>query len=339
MNLKKYLRFNVVLCLMLISMLAVVFHSSIKTQSNNLDKFSKSSISRESTSASSVIKYPLDFVYPYNYKFILNEADKCINNDVFLVLLIPTRVNEFANRAAIRKTWGNESLVPGVSIVRLFLVGMPTQFTDLLQDSLEEESTSFHDIIQQNFMDTYVNLTIKTMMGLQWVKTFCPKVSYVIKIDSDMFLNTEYLVRFLNPEIPMKENYFTGYVIRGNAPFRDSAWSYYVPYELYKPDYYPPFCGGPGYAFSGDMAKKIYDIAHVIKPFNMEDAFVGVCLEKLGIKISETEKPLFNGHKIEYKKCRFLELITVHHFSPEELLQIWPDFMTAKDTCQSAKDN
>lgn len=291
------------------------------------------------TPNNTVITYPLDFVYPYNYSFILNEPDKCKHGHPFLVLLILTQANEIGSRHAIRQTWGNESLVPDVSVLRLFLLGISKHFTDELQDMLEEESMLYHDIIQQNFMDTYINLTIKTMMGLQWVNTFCPSVPYIMKIDDDMFLNTEYLVKFLNPGMPRRKDYFTGYVVRGTQPVRAKWYRYYLPKELYEPDYFPPYCGGPGYLLSGDMAKKIYDIAHVIKPFHVEDAFMGVCLEKLKINITMSPESIFNGEKIQYNKCQYSKLITVHHFDPNELLNIWPDFMTAKDTCLTDNSN
>ncbi|XP_043940720.1 beta-1,3-galactosyltransferase 2-like [Protopterus annectens] len=314
----------------------ISYSMSIKTRQTLL-MYRKSVASNTSYAGDVTVSYPLNFVYPYKYNFILNEPDKCKTNDPFLLILIPTRANEIELRSAIRQTWGNESLVPGVKIVRLFLVGIPTQITDPYQSVLQEESSLNHDIIQQDFRDSYINLTIKTMMGLQWMVTFCPKASYAIKIDGDMFLNTEYLVKFLDPGRPMRENYFTGYVVAGTRPIRSKLYKYYVPFELYEPDYYPPYCGGPGYAFSGDMAKKIYDIAHIIKPFNMEDAFIGVCLERLGIQITKTPTSLFHGHKIDYNKCRFYTLITVHHFSAKDLLQIWPDFVTAKDTCPPNK--
>ncbi|XP_043938447.1 beta-1,3-galactosyltransferase 2-like [Protopterus annectens] len=282
-----------------------------------------------------ITKYPLDFVYPYNYSFTLNEPEKCKLKGPFLVLLILSHVGEFANRTAIRQTWGNERLVPNVSVVRLFLLGMPTHFKEECQHKLDEESMLFHDIIQQDFMDTYLNLSIKMMMGLQWVSTFCPNAAYIMKIDSDMFLNTEYLVKFLNPGMPRRTDYFTGYIVAGTKPVRSKCSRHYLPKKLYAPDYFPPYCGGPGYLFSGDMAEKIYNVAHVIIPFPVEDAFIGVCLEKLQVTITVSPQSLFNGHKIEYEKCRYAKLITVHHYEPEELLKVWPDFMTAQNTCLS----
>ncbi|XP_043940705.1 beta-1,3-galactosyltransferase 2-like [Protopterus annectens] len=284
-----------------------------------------------------VIKYPLDLVYPYNYSFILNEPNKCNPKAPFLVLLILSQANELASRKAIREMWGNESLVPGVSIMRLFLLGMPKGFTVEIQRLLVEESMLFHDIIQQDFMDSYVNLTIKTMMGLQWVSMFCPSASYAMKIDSDMFLNTEYLVKFLNPEIPRRTNYFTGYMVRNAVPFRDPKSKFYVPFELYPAGFFPPYCGGPGYVFSAEMAKKIYDAAQVIKAINMEDVFVGLCLQKLGISITESPASLFNWEKIEYEVCRYAGLITVHHIALDELKQIWTHFMLSRHTCSATK--
>ncbi|XP_043940704.1 beta-1,3-galactosyltransferase 2-like [Protopterus annectens] len=298
----------------------------------------KKTITREQlTTMSPVITYIFDIVYPFNYRFILNEPSKCKPTAPFLVLLVPTQAKQFAERKAIRETWGNESLVPGVSIVRLFLLGMSKEYTGELQSSLKEESITFHDIIQQDFMDTYNNLTIKTMMGLQWVSTFCPNASYIMKIDTDMFLNTEYLVKFLSPGTPRKEDYLTGYIVKNAAPFRGPNSKYYVPFKLYPADIFPPYCGGPGYVFSADMAKKIYDAAQVITPINMEDVFVGICLQKLGLSVTESPASLFNGEKIEYEVCRYAGLITVHHIALDELKQIWTHFMLSRHTCSATK--
>lgn len=333
---RKRRNFLVFIVSVFVCIIVIAYNISINSRQTRL-MYRKTVASNISIQETRIISYPLNFVYPYNYTFVLNEPDKCKHENPFLLILIPTRANEVELRNAIRQTWGNESLVPGIRIVRLFLVGMSAQFTDPYQRVLQEESSLYHDIIQQDFRDSYINLTIKTMMGLEWMVTFCPKAFYAIKIDGDMFLNTEYLVKFLDPGKPMRENYFTGYVVAGTRPIRSKLYKYYVPFELYEPDYYPPYCGGPGYAFSGDMAKKVYDIAHIIKPFNMEDAFIGVCLEKLGIQITKTPTSLFHGHKINYNKCHFYRLITVHHFSAKDLLQIWPDFITAKDTCPPNK--
>ncbi|XP_009081515.1 PREDICTED: beta-1,3-galactosyltransferase 2-like, partial [Acanthisitta chloris] len=75
-----------------------------------------------------------------------------------------TRAVEIRHRNSIRKSWGNESVVPGVDVVRLFMLGIETK--DANEDLLMRESEQYHDIIQQDFLDTYNNLTLKTMMGM-----------------------------------------------------------------------------------------------------------------------------------------------------------------------------
>lgn len=121
---------------------------------------------------------------------------------------------DVAARHAIRSTWGNESSIPGVSIAKIFLTGISPTMTNEIQDMLQEESVTFRDIIQQDFLDTYNNLTLKTMMGMEWVTKYCPRASYVLKIDSDMFLNVDFLVnKLLRPELPIRTNYMSGYIV------------------------------------------------------------------------------------------------------------------------------
>ncbi|NXJ86951.1 B3GT2 galactosyltransferase, partial [Trogon melanurus] len=99
-----------------------------------------------------------------------------------------------------------------------------------LRAVLEEESRAHRDILQQDFADTYNNLTLKTLMGLEWVSKHCPGAAYVVKADRDVFLNLRYLVRrFL--AVPPRQNFATGHVYRGTGPLRDKAYKWYVPPE------------------------------------------------------------------------------------------------------------
>ncbi|XP_029441634.1 beta-1,3-galactosyltransferase 2-like [Rhinatrema bivittatum] len=271
-------------------------------------------------------RHPLQVVYPYSYQFLLNEPDKCKETSPFLLLII-ARVKNVVARNAIRETWGNESAIPGVSIARLFLVGMAPSFRGLLQNFLQEESRMFGDIIQQDFLDTYHNLTLKTLMGMEWVSRYCPNARYVMKVDSDMFFNADYLVHsLLKPEELPRERYISGLIVANTGPLRSKAYKWYVPKEIYPNDTYPPYCAGPGYVFSADMAKRIYDVAQGLKVVNMEDVFMGICLYELQIQITKPPAGLFNGHHIAYDRCKFKKLIIVHHYSAEQLLQLWPDF-------------
>lgn len=63
-----------------------------------------------------------------------------------------------------------------VSVKVLFLLGMPhiDNDTDIeLQYQVNLESEQYQDIIQENFIDSYNNLTLKSVMMLKWVSSHC----------------------------------------------------------------------------------------------------------------------------------------------------------------------
>ncbi|XP_062869040.1 beta-1,3-galactosyltransferase 2 [Trichomycterus rosablanca] len=269
---------------------------------------------------------------PQPYPYVLNEPYKCQESSPFLILLIAAEPQQVEARNAIRQTWGNESMDMGLGFVRLFLLGMPSGPNGYPQSAIREESLQHHDIIQQEYMDTYYNLTIKTLMGMNWVARYCPHAKYVMKTDSDMFVNTEYLIqKLLKPEMPSRHNYFTGYLMRGYAPNRNKDSKWYMPPELYSSERYPIFCSGTGYVFSGDMARKIYQTSLGIRRLHLEDVYVGICLAKLRIDpVPPPNEFLFNHWRVAYSSCKYSHLITSHQFQPSELIKYWNHLQSNK---------
>uniref|UniRef100_UPI0037E9BCA4 beta-1,3-galactosyltransferase 2-like n=1 Tax=Semicossyphus pulcher TaxID=241346 RepID=UPI0037E9BCA4 len=269
------------------------------------------------------------------FTYIINEPDKCSDSGQvpFLVILIATEARQVEARNAIRQTWGNESVAPTLGIVRLFMLGKRSGELGLLQQKmLEAESRRYHDIIQQDFADTYNNLTLKTLMGLNWVAIHCPQASYVMKTDTDMFVNTEYLIyKLLRPEVKPLTNYLTGHNMRDFSPNRDKQNKWYMSVEEYPGDRYPPFCSGTGYVFSGDLATKIYRTSLSIPHLHLEDVYVGVCLAKLGLEPTrQSNGILFNIWRVPYSSCKYSHLITSHGFNPNEILKYWHHLQSTK---------
>lgn len=269
------------------------------------------------------------------FAYIINEQDKCSESTPlpFLVLLIATEARQVEARNAIRQTWGNESVAPTLGFIRLFLLGKTEGELGLVQQRmLESESRRYHDIIQQDFLDSYKNLTVKTLMGINWVATYCPQAAYVMKTDSDMFVNTEYLIqKLLRPDLKHRQNYFTGNNMRGFAPNRNKNSKWYMPPESYPGNKYPTFCSGTGYVFSGDLARKIYRISLNIRYLHLEDVYVGVCLAQLGIEPTPPPNEfLFNHWRVSYSSCKYSHLITSHGFHPNELLKYWHHLQSNK---------
>ncbi|XP_020774087.2 beta-1,3-galactosyltransferase 1-like [Boleophthalmus pectinirostris] len=258
---------------------------------------------------------------PHSFEFVINEPKKCESVSPFLVILISTAHKAFDARRAIRETWGNESIYGDIHILTIFLLGQNTD--NVLNQMVEQESQIFHDIVVENFIDSYHNLTLKTIMGMRWVTTFCPKAQYVMKTDSDIFVNMDNLIhKLLKPNTKPRRRYFTGHVIHG-VPFRDVHSKWYMPWDLYPHHRYPDFCSGTGYVFSADMAELIYKTSLHIRLLHLEDVYVGLCLRKLNIR--PLHNNAFRPMKMAYSLCEFLNVITAHQISPKEMHHIWND--------------
>ncbi|KAG2470436.1 beta-1,3-galactosyltransferase 2-like [Polypterus senegalus] len=278
-----------------------------------------------------------NIAYPRPYNYILNEPQKCSGKPPFLVLMIPVAPENRKVRDVIRETWGDENSMPTVTIRRIFYLGLPSQNRrGGLQEELERESRRHHDLVQKDFQDTYLNLTIKTMMMMDWLASYCPKASYAMKIDTDMFLNVDTLVnKLLQPQAPhAKVNFITGNVLHFGIIRRDQDSKWYMPFKLVPGLFYPTYVSGIGYVFSVDLAQKILSASLSVVPVYLEDVYVGMCLQELGIQPTQpADSNWFSLYPVAYSRCRFSRLISVSHLEPDQLLYIWKDLEKAKDHC------
>lgn len=275
-------------------------------------------------------------ISPSTYKYLLNQPDLCLNRKPFLALMIPVTLQDSESRTAIRKTWGQENLVPHVDIVRVFFVGEPKEHNPKLVENLRKESAKYKDIVQMDFLDSYHNLTIKTMMIMNWVANHCRSAQYAMKIDADIFLNMPYLVAYLQNKA--KHNYITGSVINDGQPRRNPNSKWYLSEELYPENLFPPYLSGAGYVFSVDLAKKISMASKFVRPIPMEDVYVGLCLHFLSVQpeFAWTVLPyrnLFEVRRLDYDRCTFAKLIIVTGFTSSKLMSLWTDFQSAEFSC------
>jgi len=272
----------------------------------------------------STISYHI--AHPSNYHYILDEPDKC-QQSPFLVLMVPVAPHLVEARNAIRSTWGNESTVQGKAVMTLFLVGLTGgSDSEKAQQQLEEESRQHRDLLQSNFVDSYFNLTIKTMVIMDWLATRCPQANFSMKVDSDMYLNLENLVTLLLAPNTPRQNYITGMVMWNRPVVRNKNSKWYVSEESYPEPIYPTYLLGMGYVFSNDLPEKIVEASKEIKGFNIEDAYVGACVKHLGITPSSPPDPSqFRAYLGQYKREDFLRVITTILGSPQQLIDIWKD--------------
>ncbi|GIX95888.1 beta-1,3-galactosyltransferase brn [Caerostris extrusa] len=147
---------------------------------------------------------PYKPINEYNYSYRINNNKKCLqsfNNDyekVVILYVIKSALPNQKKRDAIRKSWGWENRFSDVIIRRIFMLGVSTDL--LYQDSIDEEYARNKDLVQVEFIDSYYNNTIKTMMSFKWVVENCPKAQFIMFADDDMYVSTKNLLKFIrNP--------------------------------------------------------------------------------------------------------------------------------------------
>lgn len=147
----------------------------------------------------------------YNYSFLSNCRHKCRqageDEDILiaprLVFIVKSAMHHFDRRNAIRQSWGFEKRFSDVLIRTVFILGVGDSTTTQhreLQASIDSERDQYMDIVQIDFIDTYFNNTIKTMMAFRWAIEFCPRSRFFMFVDDDFLVSTKNVLRFLrNP--------------------------------------------------------------------------------------------------------------------------------------------
>lgn len=138
----------------------------------------------------------------YTYKFIYDLKDYCVDNNYHtlrIVFLVKSAAENFERRSAIRSSWGFKKRFFDVPTRTIFLLGIHENNQEL-QSKIHEESIKFKDILQAEFVDSYYNNTIKTMMGLKWAAINCLNSKFYMFIDDDMYVSVKNVLAFIrNP--------------------------------------------------------------------------------------------------------------------------------------------
>nr|XP_057933732.1 beta-1,3-galactosyltransferase 1-like isoform X2 [Doryrhamphus excisus] len=282
---------------------------------------------------SSVIQSPYIVAYPHEYHFIINEPKKCEDQKSFLVLMVPVAPHNRRQRDIIRRTWGGSGVVLGKVVTVLFLLGLHTgEPVPHMEEDLQQESIKHQDLIQSNFQDCYNNLTIKTMVMLEWLNFYCSEVSYAMKIDSDIFLNVPNLITMLL-NAP-KTNYMTGLVAREAAVQRTHTSKWYLPVDVYPKPQYPRYALGLAYALSLDLPKKLLEASRHVKAIYIEDVYLGLCMEYLDIPLTDPPNcDSFQVFPVPYNRCSYSRLVATTLDDNTDLLWVWKDFNQTGGSC------
>uniref|UniRef100_A0A1B0CF48 Hexosyltransferase n=3 Tax=Lutzomyia longipalpis TaxID=7200 RepID=A0A1B0CF48_LUTLO len=239
-----------------------------------------------------------------------------------------------------------------VSFVRMkviFLLGQ-TQSNET-QNQIVAESEQFGDIVQESFVDSYNNLTLKTVMLLKWVTNNClDRVRFVMKCDDDVFVNVPNLLHILlggivpvyndtlsfydltsflatrkKSAIVDPKHLLMGFLFCRAKPIADVTSKWYSPIYMYSGTTYPNYLSGTGYVMSADTLTLLYNTSLKTPLFHLEDVFLtGICANRAGLK--PRHSPLFT-YTVVKNLCAIRGMITQHPLSPDDIRRAY-DFVT-----------
>lgn len=143
------------------------------------------------------------------------------------------------------------------------------------------EAQIFGDIIRGDYSETYANKVFKIQSGFEWATKYC-SFEYLLKTDDDVFVNTRGLVAFLSGEGAPKSEFYFGHLMHGNPVLRTGFYA--VSKEDHPEDVFKDYLSGGGYVLSKDLVLKFTQTFDVIKPLNIDDAYIGMLAADIGVK-------------------------------------------------------
>lgn len=281
-----------------------------------------------------------------NFKMLIDQPDKCSQErDLYMLIAVKSVAADFEKRQVVRRTWGKEGSFPGgVSIRTVFLLGIPRNQSALpLWDRLlAYESQTFKDILLWDFEDTFFNLTLKETHFLEWVNHSCPHIKFIFKGDADVYVNIENILELLEGQKPV-EDLFIGDIIVNAKPIRRRSSKYFVPEFVYGGTLYPSYAGGGGFIMSGYTARRLSSACQQVELFPIDDVFLGMCLQLIGVKPSRHQgfrtfgipRPSAAPHLQTFDPCFYRELMVVHSLSVPQIWLMWNLLHDPKLSCHN----
>ena len=145
-----------------------------------------------------------------------------------------------------------------------------------------EEAKQHNDMIIGDISDNYLNNILKFYMGQLWASMLGTK--YTLKTDDDVYVRIPKVIEYLVSEGSPSRFYGGGtYRRSGVARWPGGKWS--ISKKYFPEDVFPPFNAGAFFLLSTDLLGGLINYVHIRKPFHTDDAYIGVAMRDLKVKV------------------------------------------------------
>ncbi|PVD27881.1 hypothetical protein C0Q70_10456 [Pomacea canaliculata] len=214
------------------------------------------------------------------------DAPTSCTNDTYIVALVASLPSEASSRHTVRVTWGQAAITrtwPAAVItaeVRLFFfLGKPR--TDAELQWIQKEAEDFQDLVVMDFEDTYRNLTLKTLAGLNWISQHCSQASFVLKADQDTFVHIPRLLTLLYTYQNVFRNALLGQVMYNPPVVTSGKWA--ITEDEYPFSTYASFASGPCYLLDNTVVPDLLVASRYMPYIPFEDVFMGCLAKTIGL--------------------------------------------------------
>ena len=241
-----------------------------------------------------------------HFTFLIENRDICKKVPALkYIVYVYSTAQRFKRREVLRSTWLNTALLQSRGVARVFLLGRQDgKNSQAIQSNIIAENEIYGDIVQGDFHESYRNLSLKGLMGMKWLSTYCRNAGLVIKIDDDVAVNFVNLLSHL-AKYEDEKNSFVCRIRRDAEILRDESTcgKWCVPWqELPMRRYYPDYCSGGIYVMTSDMPPLLYKAVHSAEFVSMEDAYItGVLRETIGDVTLHQSYTSWSHSKKEYQ--------------------------------------
>lgn len=263
--------------------------------------------------------------FPHDYDMLLDNKNICTSNAgerIIVILMIPSAPDRKLQREAIRSTWTTYTRNNTANVRYAFVMGLSNNA--YMNKQVYSEHILFKDILQENFVDSYRNLTVKTVMALKWASKNCQNVAHFMKIDDDVYLNIPGLLSVLDGSVGQRlATAVGGACQKTSSPTRDKYSKFFISKEMYPKNIYPEYCAGPGYVMSMNVALNIYQISRNVPYFPFEDVYVALTVKILGFRLINIAG--FHGTLPKFDTCSYKhkDFVMTHGVSITLMKKFW----------------
>ena len=213
----------------------------------------------------------------HSKQFNIENERFCIQSKPKILIYIFSAVHNFYHRRVIRKTWGNRTVLNETAEV-VFIVGRSSNIS--IETAVQNENSQFNDIVQGNFLDSYYNLTYKSITAFKWLHQHCKGAKIIIKVDDDIVLNVKRVIEAVSP-YQKAHRHFMCYLYDHSFVVRDQKSKFSTSVKEMSSKFYPPYCNGWVYIYTADIVEEMCEALEKTEKFkNRGHLDHRICVEK-----------------------------------------------------------